>query len=319
MKPFTMKKKLGKQYFMEHGFQKTWVRPLLFLMLVQVFAWPIIARAEESNFSNRIVFASNVSGNWDLWTVESRSLRVTRITNTPEAEHSPAVSPNGREILYVNQKRKIWIMQGSKRRELPLPTGIYAHPAWDPEGAQIAFVKYRVIPADASEIWIIKRNKDQWGYPERVTQFPPMRVFPSFSPDGKKMALTEFRRDKRLGVVEEIGVYHFEKKTFKKITDHGADSYKPVWSPDGERMAYTSDRAGNYDIWITNLRDGKHKQLTRNPAYDGEPSWSPEGERIVFVSTRTGHKELHIMSIAGGKPRQLTKLGKTCKDPFWVK
>jgi len=293
----------------------------VFFLLCGFFGEGRVLASGGGGLSGWIVFSSNASGNWDLWAVHPETHDMKRLTKTSRTEHSPVVSLKRRDILYVDQKRRIRVMSAdsSESKGLPLPQGIYAHPAWAPDERQVAYVLYRVIPSDASDIWIIRKKSGVWGYPEPVTAFPPMRIFPAFSPDGTRLAYAEFKRDPLLGVVEEIGMYHFEKKWFRKITDHGADSYEPAWSPDGERLAYTSDKAGNYDIWITDLRDGRHSALTRNPAYDGEPSWSPEGSRIVFVSSRSGRRELHVMSVAGGRPRPLTKLGKTCKDPFWVK
>ena len=148
-----------------------------------------------------------------------------------------------------------------------------------------------------------------------------MRIYPAFSPDGTKLAYTEFRRDKVLDVIEEIGVpLWLSKMKFKPVYEEdGADSFKPAWSRDGEQIAYTSNKAGNYDIWVLSLRDGKQKHLTRHPAYDGEPTWSPKGDEIAFVSTRTGSKELWVVSIVGDRLRQLTRLKSTVKEPCWIK
>jgi len=279
---------------------------------------PIRGYASEPG---HIIFSAAYSGNWDLWSVKPDGKNLKQITDSPDDEHSPAVSPDGKEILYVDSRRTIWIMNsdGSNRSKVPLPIGIYAQPAWAPNGKVIAFVKYTVIPSDQSEIWTIKRKDNEWEYLERISTFPPMRLYPSFSPDGTRIAYTEFRRDKLLGVVEEIGLYYVAEKKFKVITNDNADNFKAIWSPDGKQIAYTSNKAGNYDVWVMSLKDKKHRQLTRNKAYDGEPTWSPAGDEIAFVSSRTGSKELWAVSFVGDRLRQLTNMGKTVKDPFWVK
>lgn len=61
---------------------------------------------------------------------------------------------------------------------------------------------------------------------------------------------------------------------------------QPRWSPDGQRLAYVSDRAGNLDIFIMNLNGTHLVNLTANPADDYEPAWSPDGLNLAFVSTR---------------------------------
>lgn len=266
-----------------------------------------------------IIFSSVSSGKWDLRSIRPDGTGLRQITDSPEDEQSPAVSPDGKEILYVAD-RTLWIIRsnGTSKKALPLPVGIYAQPAWAPDGLGAAFVKYKVLPADQSEIWLIKRRDNRWGEPARISIHPPMRLYPAFSPDGSSLAYAEFTRDKLLGVVEEIGILDLGEKTFKKITDDGADSFDPAWSPTGDRIAYTSNKNGNYDIWVKDLKSGKQSRLTRNRAYDGEPAWSPDGSKIAFISSRSGNREIWIVSAKGESPIQVTKMGTTCKGAFWV-
>jgi TolB protein len=289
---------------------------LVFLL----FLAPFHNAGAQEKLQNLIVFSAITPEGWRLFSVRPDGKDMKPLTSAAEEEHFPAVSPDGKEILHL-RSRMVWIMNsdGSGRKQVPLPKGIYAHPAWAPGGQEIAFVKYTVTPSDQSEIWIMKRQGERWREPDRVSLYPPMRVYPSYSPDGMKMAYTEFKRDQRLGAIEEIGIFDLSQKTFKNMTNDRVDNFKPAWSPTGEEIAYTSNRSGNYDIWVISLKDGKQRQLTREPAYDAEPAWSPEGREIAFISTRSGKREIWVMSALGDHPRQLTQTGKDCKDPFWVK
>ena len=62
--------------------------------------------------------------------------------------------------------------------------------------------------------------------------------------------------------------------------------YSPSWSRDGTRIAFASDRSGNYDIWEVELATGAVRQITKNPANDFGPAWSPVNTTIAFVSDR---------------------------------
>lgn len=134
----------------------------------------------NSRVKGSIIFSSVASGNWDIWSVNPDGSELRQITDTKINEHSPAVSPDGREIVYVDTERSLWIINidGSSRQEIPLPKSIYAQPAWAPDGNKIAFVKFMVIPSDSSEIWSIERKNGEWGEPERLSAHPPMRVYP---------------------------------------------------------------------------------------------------------------------------------------------
>ncbi len=80
------------------------------------------------------------------------------------------------------------------------------------------------------------------------------------------------------------------------------------WSPDGKWIAFTSDRAGNWEIYKM-TPDGKTiVRLTENPAQDGWPWWTPDGKHILFSSNRNGQSEVFIMDADGSNLVQLTNL-----------
>ncbi len=277
--------------------------------------------AVENGLNNSIIFASNISGRWNLWDIQPDGKGLRQITKTDEDELSPCVSPDGKQIVYADGKRRLHIIDsdGTNGKIIPLPPGIFAHPSWRPDGKALIFVKYTVLPSDQGELWRIKRHAGVWQEPERITAYPPMRIYPSYSPDGKLLTYAEFRRDKILGVIEEIGIADLEKKQYRLITNKQADSYHPVWSPLGDKIAYVSNAAGNYDIWIINIADGTCHPVTHDPSFDGDPAWSPDGKKIAFVSNRTGNREIWVISLLSDQLRQITTTRKTCSNPFWVK
>jgi TolB protein len=67
-----------------------------------------------------------------------------------------------------------------------------------------------------------------------------------------------------------------------RLTDNLLGNYFPSWSPDGKRIAFTSERDGNSEIYIMNADGSGQIRLTNNKASDGMPTWSPDGKRIVF-------------------------------------
>lgn len=92
----------------------------------------------------------------------------------------------------------------------------------------------------------------------------------------------------------------------------------PAYSPDGTRLAFQSDRSGDWEIW-TCARDGSDAaQLThfRGPL-TGTPRWSPDGKQILFDSRASGITQIYMVEASGGEPRQLTNGADGSEVPSW--
>jgi TolB protein len=79
----------------------------------------------------------------------------------------------------------------------------------------------------------------------------------------------------------------------------GSDGQEGAWSPGGQRIAFTSYRDGNAEIYVMNADGSGVIRLTSDPANDTEPAWSPDGEKIAFVSTRSGASNVYVMNANG--------------------
>jgi TolB protein len=76
--------------------------------------------------------------------------------------------------------------------------------------------------------------------------------------------------------------------TGEQRLSQGYLDYNPVWSPDGQWIAFTSERNGSADLYRMHPDGSGLEQLTSDPAYDDQAAFSPDGSRIVFVTTRAG-------------------------------
>ena len=80
-----------------------------------------------------------------------------------------------------------------------------------------------------------------------------------------------------------------------------------VWAqaPKTEKIAFSSNRKGNWEIYIMNPDGSRQERLTRNGAGDYSPVWSPTGEQILFVSDRNGFRDLYVMDADGSRVRRV--------------
>ena len=74
----------------------------------------------------------------------------------------------------------------------------------------------------------------------------------------------------------------------------------------GKKIAFTSNRDGNYEIYVMNSDGSEQINLTNNPADDGYTSWSPDGKKIAFTSARDGNNEIYVMNEDGSEQIRLT-------------
>lgn len=96
--------------------------------------------------------------------------------------------------------------------------------------------------------------------------------------------------------------------TLTQITSDGADDSGPAWSPDGQRIAFVSNRTGSNEIWVMNADGSSPTRLTFNAVYDGGPTFTPDGQWIVYDSSLASdyQEELYRVPATGGAPLRLT-------------
>lgn len=103
----------------------------------------------------------------------------------------------------------------------------------------------------------------------------------------------------------------------RRLTSELGNNTGAVWSPDGKRIAYVSDRFGNWTLHIINVESGKDIQLTKPNSISGYPDWSPEGDRIAFWSYRKNQSQICAIDLGGTNERQLTTTPLLKSEPRW--
>ncbi len=166
--------------------------------------------------------------------------------------------------------------------ETPTPTITFSpSPTMFGGSGQIAFASNRT---GVMQIWLMNADGTQQ---RPITNMMDGACQPSWSPDGQKIAFISpcaGRRDQ----YENAKIYTLDLSInsdpiLLPLPASPASDYDPAWSPDGNRIAFTSTRAGNPDIYVYNFLDGSLKQLTNERYAEKQPAWSPSGTQIAYV------------------------------------
>lgn len=131
----------------------------------------------------------------------------------------------------------------------------------------------------------------------------------TWSPDGSRIAFVSQRdanRDIYLINLPSDNSISISQPSTHNLTRHPGNDFAPVWSPDGSKIAFVSDRDGDQEIYVMAFDGGSPQRLTVNESRDYSPNWSPDGSQLTFVSRRDGNYEIYSMSADGSSQRNLT-------------
>jgi Tol biopolymer transport system component len=253
-----------------------------------------------------LAFASNRSGNWELYAMNVDGTALRRLTYHASADGGPAVSPDGQQIAFVSDRSgnlDIWIMSidGTAVRQLTTNPARDTAPAWSPDGTQIVFHRHvgdYLGDPERPIHHVFTVNLDGTGEVDRLTG-----VLPRWSPDGSRFVFSKGGgRELYWG---DIYVANLDGTGVVNLTNHEANDTKPVWSPDGQRIAFASNRAKveggveDFEIWVMNADGSGVTCLTNTLGRDARPDWSPDGQTIAFMSYRSGNPDIWTMHADG--------------------
>jgi hypothetical protein len=154
------------------------------------------------------------------------------------------------------------------------------HPAFSPDGRQLAFTSNRADPNN----WDLYLMNVNGSNVRRLTFSAGFDVEPAFSPDGSKIAWTSARAGNL-----NIFVMNVDGTNVRQLTTSALEDIEPAWSPDGTQIAWTRVQGTNEkDVFIMNADGSNQRQVTSTPGQDHDPVFTPDGQFLLISSNRTG-------------------------------
>ncbi|MBM3252312.1 MAG: DUF5050 domain-containing protein [Candidatus Omnitrophica bacterium] len=259
------------------------------------------AETEQKKGLGKIVFCQYDGKYWQIWTMDLGGSNRKQLTHSEVDKRYPNLSSDGRRIVYVDNEGKLWFMNSDGSNNAQVPLNISAsEPKWCFQGKKIIFTSFRGVSfLDDSDIWII--NSDGSGL-KKIIRRPSIQFLPDVSKNGNEIIFVD--------VLELSGheIFKLDLKTndYIQLTQNRFHDTAAVFAGDGEKIAYSSDEDGNYDIWIMDKFGQNRKNLTERPAFDSSPAVTSDGKTVFFLSDSSGTRQIWRVDIDGKKLKQIT-------------
>ena len=173
---------------------------------------------------------------------------------------------------------------------------------------RIYFVSSRT---GTKEIWAM----DYDGQNQRqITHLGSVSLSPRISPDGSRLAFASLDRSGW-----SIRMYSMDLSRLVSFPGGtaGGSNQSPAWSADGTKIAFSSSRSGDPEIWVADANGGNPHKITSFSGPDVGPTWNPRtNSQIAWVSGRTGEPQIYIMDQDGSNVQRMTDGGYAI-SPSW--
>jgi TolB protein len=260
------------------------------------------AQAEE------IAFLGYTNGYWQVWVMQMDGDGQRQVTRSPYDKSRVSWFPDGEYLLVNGLQGELMRVSVADGVEAPIELSFQgmSDACLSPDGSQIVFSLVKADKQDETNLWLVKLD----GVGQRkLTSMQYLQHDPVWSHDGDWVYFLSGDG----GQAHDIWRVSIASGNTEQLTAGHLYHFDVSVAHDG-RMAFSSNRSGNYEIWVQAPKQ-EPKAVTHDPGLDGHPAWSSAGDRLIFESTRGGVPNLWSIGLPDGEPVQLTKFTDGARFP----
>jgi TolB protein len=173
--------------------------------------------------------------------------------------------------------------------------GHWDFPAFAPDGKRLVCTYFEGDAQDRARLAIINLETRRVRFP--VDQYGP-QMAPVWAPEGGRILYGYGHCNDACGrIIQEPWVFNLNNGKARQMLMTGANTADFVWDPAGTRFSFSSDQAGNFDIWTFRPGAERPTRVTNAPRFDGSPAFAPDGRRLAFISNRSGTSKIWILDL----------------------
>lgn len=277
-----------------------------------------VAGLTSSHNGSRLVFSKgSFGGDKDLWQVELGpdglpAGSATRLTVSATDDVQCRFSADGKRLAFTAQRidRQLWGislnpktgLSGSDSRLITSHGQRNYYPSATSDGSLLAWTSQN---AGQGVIYHQRRGEEEVHKLTRDWDRGIREVFPSIAPDGVQIAYASTAGGSyqlwRMPAPDSVALQLTDARP--PMSDAG-----PVWSPDGQIIAFYSNRSDNWDIWAVDAGGGgEPKALLDWPSNELYPAFTPDGQALTFTSTRNDNADIWRLDLKTGQTELLVE------------
>jgi dipeptidyl aminopeptidase/acylaminoacyl peptidase len=232
--------------------------------------------ASYSPDGTKIAFMNNYDGDYEICLMNADGTGVRQLTKNSATDTYPTWSPDGTEIAFASNRDgdfDIWVMNADGSQQTNITSDdpwVDDVPRWSPDGRWIAITTDRYGGVSAELITPDGTNQATIGSVQYATWFD------SWSPDGKSL-LVDSNRGGDYDIyrydISGTAPLQWDLLQAKVVSDDNAVEGPAIWSPDGKQIALSSNRDGDFEVYVMNAEGGPQQQLTHNTVDDIVEDW----------------------------------------------